>query len=248
MTLRRRPGLAAPPPDLHAGPAARAARSIVVVIAVTALLHLGAAPLRAEDRVVFSFDGPPDAQGIPAPWSFRRWWPVVTWGSDYEATARVVRRGETSVLCVKSVRSGLLVGAKRELDVAALREATWSWSAETLPKGGSFRERSLNDQVLQVQFAFEGGKVLSYVWDTTGPVGATGSGLSWQDDVQVIVLEAGAAKLGQWLTESRNLHADYRKLFGADPRRLLGVAIQSNSQHTESSGAGCVGPITLKGS
>ena len=220
-------------------------RAIAITIGAT-LLQLGAAALGTDDRVVLGFDGPPGDQGVPAPWSFRRWWPIASFSRDYEAAARVVRQGETPILCVKSVRSGLLVGTKREIDVAVLREATWGWSAETLPKGGNFRERSTNDQVLQVQFAFDGGKVLSYVWDTTGPVDATGSGLSWQDDVQVIVLEAGAAKLGQWLTESRNLYADYRKIFGTEPGRILGVAIQSNSQHTESSGAGCVGPITLK--
>lgn len=218
------------------------------LVLVASLLCLVAAPeaLGADDRVVFGFDGAPGDQGVPAPWSFRRWSPVTGLGR-YEATARVTQRDGTAVLCVKSVRSGFLVGTKRDTDVSALREVTWSWSAETLPKGGSFRERATNDQALQVLFTFDGGKVVSYVWDTTGPVGATGSGLAWENDVQVIVLEAGPAKLGQWVTERRSLYDDYRKLFGATPTTLQGVAVQSNSQHTDSSGAGCVGPITLTG-
>jgi len=201
-------------------------------------------PGNAEERAVFSFDGPPGEHGVPAPWSFQRWAPVTGFG-DYEATARVVRRDGVSVLCVKSVRSGFVVGTEREIDVSALREVAWSWSAETLPKGGSFRERSTNDQVLQILFAFEGGNIVSYVWESTGPVGATGSGLAWKNDVRVIVLQAGPAKVGTWITEQRNLYEDYRKLFGTEPPRLKGVAVQSNSQKTDSSGAGCVGPITL---
>jgi len=201
-------------------------------------------PGRADERAVFSFEGPPGKQGVPEPWSFRRWAPITGFG-DYEATARVVRRDGVSVLCVKSVRSGFIVGTEREVDVSTLRDAAWSWSAETLPKGGNFRESATNDQALQIMFAFDGGKVVSYVWESTGAVGATGSGLSWQNDVRVIVLQAGLAKLGTWITEQRNLYEDYRKLFGAAPPRLKGVAVQTNSQKTDSAGAGCVGPITL---
>jgi len=201
-------------------------------------------PGRAEERAVFSFEGPPGKDGVPAPWTFRRWAPVTGFG-DYEATAQIVRREGVPVLCVKSVRSGFIVGTERQVDISTLQKAAWSWTAETLPKGGNFRKSATNDQVLQLMFAFDGGNVVSYVWESTGPVGATGSGLSWQNDVRVIVLKAGPADLGTWTDERRNLYEDYRKLFGAEPPRLKGVAVQSNSQKTDSSGAGCVGPITL---
>lgn len=220
--------------------------ALAATLVITAPCLVAQQALGADDRVVFGFDGPPGDNGVPAPWSFRRWSPTLGFGS-FEATAKVDKKDGTPVLCVKSVRSGFIVGTKRDIDASKLREVTWSWQAETLPKGGSFRERATNDQALQVLFTFDGGKVLSYVWDTTGPVGATGSGLAWENDVQVMVLEAGSAKLGQWVTERRNLHEDYRKLFGATPKQLQGVAVQSNSQHTDSSGAGCVGPITLTG-
>lgn len=210
----------------------------------TLLLCASAGPIYADARVVFGFDGSAGKQGVPAPWTFRRWSPVTGLG-EYVAVARVARRDGVAVLCVKSARSGFLVGMKRAVDVAVVRTVSWSWSAEALPEGGNFRERATNDQALQILFAFDGGKVVSYIWDATGPIGAIGSGLSWQDDVRVIVLQAGTANLGRWVTEQRSLYDDYRKLFGTEPPHLEGVAIQSNSQHTDSSGAGCVGPITL---
>jgi hypothetical protein len=199
---------------------------------------------RAREPIVFGFAGTPGADGVPPPWKFKRWSPVMGFGS-FEASARIAQNDGKPVLCVKSVDSGFVVMVERKTEVGGLREVSWSWRAETLPKGGSFKARDTNDQALQVLFAFEGGKVVSYVWDTTGPVDATGSGLSWENDVQVIVLEAGASKLGQWVTERRNLHDDFRKLFGTEPSALKGVGVQSNSQHTQSSGAGCVGPILL---
>lgn len=218
--------------------------SIAICAVACGVLLLGVDTARAQQPVVFDFAGMPGGDGVPPPWTFKRWSPVTGIGS-YEAVARVAHDHGKPVLCVKSAKSGFVVGAERQADVGALRMATWSWKAETLPKGGSFKARDTNDQALQVLFAFEGGKIVSYIWDTTGPVGATGSGLSWQDDVRVMVLQAGAAKLGQWITERRDLYEDFRKLFDAEPPRLKGVGVQSNSQHTESSGAGCVGPITL---
>lgn len=216
----------------------------ICVFAFGALLGVGAGAARAQQPVVFDFAGVPGADGVPPPWTFKRWSPVMGFGS-FEATARIGQNHGKPVLCVKSVRSGFTVLAERQIDVTKFREVSWTWRAETLPKGGSFKARDTNDQALQVLFAFDGGKVVGYIWDTTGPVGATGSGLSWENDVQVIVVQAGAAKLGQWITERRDLYEDFRKLFGAEPPRLRGVGVQSNSQHTESSGAGCVGPITL---
>jgi len=113
------------------------------------------------------------------------------------------------------------------------------------PTPASFRKRAVDDQALQLLFGFAGGKVVAYVWDSTGTPGATGSGLSWREDVRVIVLLTGPSRLGRWVRERRDLHEDFRTLFGEEPPVLEGVAVQSNSQHTESAGSGWVGPIVL---
>ena len=208
------------------------------------LLLVAATATAAGDRIVFGFSGQPGDDGVPEPWTFRRWSPVVGLG-DYEAKARVVTEGGQRVLHVKSVDSGFIVGTKRRVDVTRYPHVSWRWKAERLPKGASFAARATNDQALQLLFGFEGGKVVGYIWDSTGKPGATGSGLSWREDVRVIVLQAGPARLGRWVSERRSLLEDYRKLFREDPPTLEGVAVQSNSQHTESSGAGYVGAIVL---
>jgi len=198
----------------------------------------------AQDQIVFDFNSTKIRDGLPAPWTFRRWAPMIGIG-DYVAKAAVVTQNAKKVLHIESVKSGFIVGSKRDVDVSQYRYASWSWKATTLPTGGSFKQRSTNDQALQVLFGFDGGKVVSYVWDSTGRVGATGSGLAWREDVRVIVLQAGKAKLGQWVDERRDLQADFQKLFKAAPPTLRGVAIQSNSQHTDSTGEGYVGAISL---
>jgi len=214
------------------------------MLLLPALLCLMATPAGAQERIVLGFGGKPGADGVPPPWSFKRWSPVVGLG-DYEARASLGKRGATAVLQLRSRDSGFLVGSKRRIDVSAYRSVSWSWRAEVLPRGGSFKQRGTNDQALQILLGFEGGRVVGYIWDTTGPVGASGSGLAWREDVRVIVVRAGAKGLGRWHTERRNVFEDFRRLFGADPPALVGVAIQTNSQHTDSEAAGAVGPITF---
>jgi len=215
---------------------------VLLALFVGSLPRAGAAAPPAS--VVFDFAGTPAQDGVPPPWSYRRWSPVVSLG-DYVAEARVVEHAGQKVLRVTSHDSGFLVGRKLQVDVGILRHVTWGWLAETLPAGASFTKRATNDQALQLLFGFAGGKVVGYLWDTRGPVGATGSGLSWREDVRVIVLQAGPANLGRWLTEERDLYQDFVTLFGQPPPSLVGVAVQSNSQHTGTHGAGLVGPIRL---
>ena len=221
---------------------------LLVLGVLASVAVVSAAGVGAQEPVRFDFCGPLGEQGLPPQWSFNRWAPVVGLGSSFQATARVVQAGGQPVLYIKSVNAGLMVGTQRRVDVQTLRHASWSWLAQALPRGASFRQRATNDQALQLLFGFEGGHVVGYIWDSSGTVGASGSGLSWREDVRVIVLQAGDSRLGQWVSERRDLYADYVRLFGEPPPALVGVAIQSNSQHTESSGAGYVSAIELSAS
>jgi len=46
------------------------------------------------------------------------------------------------------------------------------------------------------------------------------------------VLETGERKAGEWVFEKRNLLADYKKAFGTEPRRVLAIGIQTDTDHS----------------
>jgi hypothetical protein len=56
--------------------------------------------------------------------------------------------------------------------------------------------------------------------------------LYWR--AKIIVLESGAAGLGEWRQETVDVYADYKALFGAEPGEVLGVGLMSSSSHTQS--------------
>ena len=49
---------------------------------------------------------------------------------------------------------------------------------------------------------------------------------------KVFVLETGERKSGEWVFEKRNLLTDYKKAFGPEPRGVLAIGIQTDTDHS----------------
>jgi hypothetical protein len=52
--------------------------------------------------------------------------------------------------------------------------------------------------------------------------------------IKAVVVRSGGSETGRWLTETRNVYNDFKKLFGREPQSVGGIRIQINSQHTSS--------------
>ncbi len=79
-------------------------------------------------------------------------------------------------------------------------------------------------------------QVIAYIWDSTAPVGTTekiSPPIPFMA-VHAVVVRSGDKKLGKWVTETRNVVEDYKKLFGSKVKEVQAIRIQINSQHTKS--------------
>jgi len=124
---------------------------------------------------------------------------------------------------------------------------SWKWKVTQNPKGGDVRKRSTDDQAIQVLLAFEGKYVISYIWDPSAPVGYTkDSSIPFILAQKVLVLESGEKNVNKWLEIRRDVKADFKKLYGKEAPPLGGVAIQINSQHTESKCESFISPIVFE--
>jgi hypothetical protein len=88
-------------------------------------------------------------------------------------------------------------------------------------------------------------RVVGYIWDSTAPVGATFKSEK-TGTVRYVVVQSGSARLGQWITERRNVAEDFRKLWGAEPDNPGAIAISIDSDDTRSSAEAFVGTVSFR--
>src|SRR5258705_6256640 len=188
---------------------------------------------------------PEGKTGIPDGWKGQ------SWGSPkYEF--RIVSQGGRKVLHLKSNNDSSTVSKEVKVDVKSHPVLTWSWQAVTLPKGGDARKSATDDQAAQLYVTFPRfpsqvrSRIISYIWDSTAPPGAAftseKTGL-----VTYVVVRAGPAHLRKWLTESRNVLEDYKKIYGEAPAEGGGaVSISIDPNHTRSPPEASFGEILFR--
>jgi hypothetical protein len=221
------------------------ARSVVVA---GVLLLVGVVTWAAADRVVVE-DWTRVAlgtTGIPPEWTGQNW------GSpSYEFT--VVDNDGHRALHLKSRGEGSTISRdiKGKVHLQDTPVLEWSWKVVTLPRNANSCRKATDDEAAQVYVAWPRfpeavrSRIIGYVWDTTAPVGTicksekTGT-------VTYIVVRSGEAGLGQWITESRNVREDFKKVYGQEPDDPAALSISIDSNDTKSVAESLVGPILFR--
>jgi hypothetical protein len=138
-----------------------------------------------------------------------------------------------SCLHLRSVKSSFGLEHQVDVDPAQTPWLAWKWKVTQLPGGADFRRASSDDQAAQVLVAFDDKRILSYIWDTSAPKGIMQSASNIPFvHIFAVVCQSGSAEANKWITESRNVAADYDRAYGKPAPRVKGVRIQINSQHT----------------
>jgi hypothetical protein len=73
--------------------------------------------------------------------------------------------------------------------------------------------------------------VLNYVWESRLPIG-TALDNAYTARAKIIVARSGAADVGRWVTERRDLYEDYRRVVGGEPPRIAGIALMTDTDDT----------------
>lgn len=83
---------------------------------------------------------------------------------------------------------------------------------------------------------------LCYVWD--GKAAAeTVAPSAYTDRVRLIVVEPGAARVGQWVDAERNIARDFRNAFGEDVPPVNGIVIATDTDNTGATATAYFGDI-----
>ena len=202
--------------------------SASMLILLFAVLCAPSGALAADEGVVIADFSAWMAKGMPAGWELKT--------KSGTAWYEIKRDGNLAALHLKSADSSFSLQGEVSVDVKRYPVLSWKWKATQLPQGGDFRRSRTDDQAAQLFLAFTRTKAIVYIWDTTAPQGLmeSTSPVPFMT-VKVVVVRSGPADLGKWITETRNVYEDYRKLYGEEPPAVQGMRFQINSQHTGTS-------------
>ncbi|MCI3203423.1 hypothetical protein DBA20_00400 [Pandoraea capi] len=163
-------------------------------------------------------------------------------------------------------------GIAQKLDIPVYPGAklSWRWRADAMPVNADIRTKRFDDAPVRIALAFDGdpGKLtmqdhmhrelarmvsgrelpfatLMYTWGGDALAANEVIPNPYTGRIRSIVVERGDGNLGTWQTYSRDVAKDYEKAFGEPPGRLIGIAIMSDGDNTQSRFTAWYGDIHL---
>jgi len=214
-------------------------RRVHLVVAYAALVLVLGAIAGAEERPL-----PPPAE---APWEPLRF-PRVERASRYEP---MEVDGVRAVRAESECSASALLLRLEDVDLRRTPLLRWRWRVERPLDLTDERHKGGDDFAARVyvMFRFEParaswlerarrrvaealygreipGNAINYVWSSREPAGAV-----WDNPYTASskMVSLGAGALPEWRSEEVDVWSDYRRLFGADPPAIVGVALMSDS-------------------
>jgi hypothetical protein len=219
--------------------------------ALIGLLLLAAEARGAEPLLLGGFAPPADPTAAPAGWE-RLTFPRVARHTRYT----VVLDGTQWVLRAESDAAASGLYRPLDLDPRVYRVLSWRWKVEGVLARSDPRRKDGDDYSARVYVAFQydpgaaswwersrfgayrllygrypPGLALSYVWESRLPAGTVLDG-AYTGRAKIVVLRSGAAEAGRWVTETRDIYEDYRRIAGGEPPRIAGIALMTDTDDT----------------
>ena len=211
---------------------------------------LFAAPAAAGETDITPFS---QAQpGIEMP----RGWEPLTIPMQAPGRFSLVTDTDVTVLRSEAIATAKMLGYKLRFDPASRALLTWRWKVDHVLAKADLETRADHDFAARVYVFFDvpleslsftartkirlarfiygpelPNATLCYVWDNKHIVG-TSVWSAYSDRVRIIVLESGPEKTGQWVTETRDIAADFKAAFGHDAPAVTGIAIGNDTDQT----------------
>lgn len=150
-----------------------------------------------------------------------------------------------------------------------LSQVRFSWLVPELIAEADMARRDTEDAPVRIVLAFDGDRsrfsarnamlselaraltgeempyaTLMYVWSNHRAPGEVITNPR-TDRIRKLVVQSGGAGLNQWLEYERDVRADFKRAFGEEPGALIGVAIMTDADNTQSRARAWYGPVSL---
>ena len=164
----------------------------------------------------------------------------------------LVREGGSTVLKAHSSAAASGLFRKMSLDPAHYRYLRWSWKVAEPLRNGAEKTKGGDDYSARVYVVFPGlffwqTKAINYVWASRLPKGDAFPN-PFTGNAMMVVAESGPAKAGTWVVEQHDILADYRRLFGGEPRGIGAIAVMTDTDNTGGEASAWYGDIFISSS
>lgn len=179
-------------------------------------------------------------------------WQALPLAEVYKKTVYdLVEKDGTVVLRARSDSSTSAIGVERRVDLMSRPILEWRWKVGGLIAGSDVRQRARFDAPARVVVDFEYDDLrllyrlktvamralgydivpkrsIMYVWSNRMPLETVAS-TPYAEWIKMVPVQRGSTKVGTWVTERRDVRADYRRIFGEEPPPVHGVALMTDT-------------------
>ena len=206
------------------------------------------------------------SSGHPLP---EQWKPLTFKKIERHTLYRVVDDSGISVIKAESHASASGLIRKVSINPRKFPHISWRWKVSSVYSKGDVSRKSGDDYParIYITFAYDPDRAgffekakykaarliygetpplaaITYIWANRAPVDSIVES-AYTNRSKMIVLQSGAARTSRWVTEKRNVYADYKRAFGKEPPMISGVAIMTDSDNTGESAAAWYGDIVF---
>lgn len=237
---------------------------------VVALLIAGCASAPPPDRAwpdVQAFSANTAGKALP-----RGWHPWIINRAKTPTRYDLVADPVSGQVVLHAIADHSASGLRQRLDVDPAEHPliAWQWRVVELVTGADNQDRYTEDAPVRLMLFFDGDRrglpfreqalmetarlltgqdlpyaTLMYVWENRLCL-ETVLPNTYTDQVKMIVVGRGRDRIGTWKSFERDYAADYRRAFGREPGRLIGVGVMTDTDNTGDVVEAFYGDIRLK--
>ncbi|QQS53628.1 MAG: DUF3047 domain-containing protein [Candidatus Competibacteraceae bacterium] len=171
---------------------------------------------------------------------------------SFQGETRYTFDGKSGQRALFADSRGGASGLYREIRVDLKRTPflNWSWRVDRVLEGVDERGKAGDDYPARVYVVVSGGlafwktRSLVYVWASGQPMGATWNN-AYTSNARVMALRSGMRDAGRWVSEKRDIRADFQQLFGEEIDAIDAVALMTDTDNSGQSATAWYGDIVF---
>ena len=152
-----------------------------------------------------------------------------------------VKEGDNKYLEARTVSNSVQLFRKKGWNIKQNPILSWKWRVREFPSNApsapSWGAKADNPVAIYVVFPARWfmPETIKYVWNSDYEKDRI---VRKKDNFPAIVIRSGKNKMGEWVTEERNVFEDYKKLFGRNPPNPVAFGFLSDSDDSKSKSLG----------